>query len=132
MSQEDVATVQGGYDAFNRADIPAVLEVFDDQIEWTEPGGGKAPRGTFRGASSVANDVFATVPENFDEFQARYDRIIDAGDGRLAVVGRFSGRSKAGQTLETSFVHLWQMRNGKAIRFENIVEAEPWSRAWGA
>src|SRR5215213_1382516 len=35
-----------------------------------EPGGGRAPAGTFNGPESVANDVFSTVPENFDQFRA--------------------------------------------------------------
>jgi ketosteroid isomerase-like protein len=63
MSEQDVSTMRNAYEAFNRADIPAVLEAFDPQIEWHEPGGGRAPQGTFSGAESVANDVFATVPE---------------------------------------------------------------------
>ncbi len=70
MSQQDVSTMRAAYEAFNRGDIPAVLAAFDPAIEWHEPGGGRAPRGTFRGAESVARDVFAAVPANFDEFRA--------------------------------------------------------------
>jgi uncharacterized protein len=131
MSEQDVSTVRTAYEAFNRADIPAVLEAFDEQIEWIEPGGGKAPRGTFRGAASVANDVFAAVPQQFDEFQAQPETFIDAADGRLVVTGTFRGRSKDGQSLEAAFAHVWEMRNGKAVRFEQYVSAEPWTRAWG-
>jgi hypothetical protein len=32
------------YDAFNRQDIPAVLATYDEAIEWTEGGGGRARR----------------------------------------------------------------------------------------
>ena len=71
MSQEDVKTIQSAYEAFNRADIPAVLEAFDPQIEWHEPGGGRAVVGTFKGPDSVAAEVFSTVPEMFDELGVR-------------------------------------------------------------
>ena len=54
MSQQDVQTVRGGYDAFNRKDIPAVL--YDEYTEWIEAGVGRAPAGTFRGTQSVADD----------------------------------------------------------------------------
>ena len=54
MSQEDLNTIQSAYEAFNRGDIPAVLEAFDPQIEWHEPGGGRAVAGTFKGPDSVA------------------------------------------------------------------------------
>ena len=80
MSEQDVTTMRSAYEAFNRADIPAVLTVMDPAIEWNEPGGGRAPHGTFRGPQSVANDVFATVPQNFEQFQAQADQFIDAAD----------------------------------------------------
>lgn len=130
MSQQDVATLRGGYEAFNRADIPAVLAIFDPQIEWTEPGGGNAPRGTFHGAEGVANDVFATVPVNFDEFQAQPEQFIDAGD-HLVVVGRFRGRSKSGQQFDLPFAHVWAMQGGKATQFHNYLQADAWAKAWG-
>ena len=130
MAQRDVETMRDAYEAFNRADIPGVLAAFDEQIEWHEPGGGNAPGGTYRGAASVAADVFAAVPANFDEFRAEPERFIDAGD-HVAVVGTFRGRGKGGQGLEAPFVHVWEMRGGKAVRFRNHVEADAWRQAWG-
>ena len=130
MSQQDVETMRRAYDAFNRSDVPAVLQAFDDSIEWYEPGGGNAPGGSFRGPQNVASDVFASVPENFEEFKAEPQDFIDAGDD-LVVVGRFRGRSKSGQQLDTPFAHVWKMRNGKAQAFHNYVETESWTKAWG-
>jgi len=129
MSQQDVEIVRSGYDAFNRKDIPAVLALYDPQIEWIEAGGGRAPSGTFRGPQSIANEVFATVPQNFDDFHAEPEQFIDAGEN-VVVVGRFRGRAKSGATLDTPFVHVYQMRNGKAVRFQNYVEATAWARGW--
>ena len=130
MSQQDVDTLRRAYDAFNRGDVPAVLEVFDPQMEWHEPGGGRAPRGIFRGPQSVGQDVFATVPQNFEEFQAAPEQFIDAGED-VVVVGRFRGRSKSGQQMDLPFVHVFTMRGGKAAAFHNYPEAASWARAWG-
>jgi ketosteroid isomerase-like protein len=129
MSQQDVQTIRGGYEAFNRKDIPAVLNVFDAQIEWNEPGGGRAPVGTFTGPQSVAEKVFALVPQNFDEFQSEPKQFIDSGE-HVAVVGHFRGTSKGGGALDAAFVHIWKMRNGKAVRFQHYVEGAAWARAW--
>src|SRR5918912_2035748 len=93
-------------------------------------GGGPAPRGTFHGSESVGNDVFATVPANFDEFQVDPDQFIDAGD-HVVVVGHFRGRAKSGQQFDAPFAHVWAMRTGKAVRFHNYVQADAWARAWG-
>ena len=130
MSQQDVATVRSGYEAFNRKDIPAVLDLFDPQIEWIEPGGGRAPAGTFHGLQSVANDVFAAVPQKFDDFRVDPEQFIDAGENVVAV-GRFRGKAKSGATLDAPFVHVYRFRNGKTVHFQNYVAAAPWASAWG-
>lgn len=131
MSEQDVSTMRNAYEAFNRADIPAVLEAFDPQIEWHEPGGGRAPQGTYQGAQSVANDVFATVPENFETFEAQPESFIDAGE-YLVVVGAFRATPKAGGQMEARYAHVWKMRDGKAVSFHNHVEAAPWAEGWSA
>jgi uncharacterized protein len=130
MSQKDVETVRGAYDAFNRKDIPGVLAIYDPQIEWIEPGGGRSPAGTFSGPQSVADEVFATVPQNFDEFRAEPSQFIDAGE-HVVAVGRFRGRAKNGTAFEAPFAHVWRMRNGKATRFQHFVDQASWTRAWG-
>jgi ketosteroid isomerase-like protein len=130
VSQQDVETVRSAYAAFNRKDIPAVLATYDPQIEWIEGGGGRSPAGTFRGPQSVANDVFATVPRDFNDFRAEPEQFIDAGD-HVVVVGRFRGKAKSGATLDVPFVHVNRMRNGKVAGFRNFVEATSWASAWG-
>lgn len=130
MAQQDVSTMRSAYEAFNRGDIPAVLNAFDPQIEWHEPGGGRSPRGTYHGAQNVAKDVFSTVPENFDAFQAEQDQVIDAHE-HVVVIGRFRGKAKSGAALDVPYVHVWAMRNGKAVSFHNYVDAAGWAKGWG-
>jgi len=129
MAKQDVETARTAYEAFNRGDIPAVLTALDADVEWVEPGGGRAPKGTFRGPQRVAGDVFAKVPEHFERFEAGAEQYIDAG-ATVVVVGRFRGRSKSGRDMDLPFAHVWQMRDGKATRFENFAEAAPWATAW--
>jgi len=129
MSEQDVTTVRAAYESFNRGDIPGVLANYDDQIEWTEPGGGNAPSGTFTGADTVAQEIFATVPENFDEFSAEADDFDDQ-DGTVVVKGRFKGKNKSGADLDASFEHINEMKDGKVARFENKVDQEAWAAGW--
>lgn len=116
MAREDVQTMQKAYDAFNRADIPAVMEAMHSEIRWTEPGGGRAPAGTFNGPESVASDVFAPVPENFEEFSADVEEWIDAAS-YLAVTGHFRGSAKSGAAVNVPFVHVENARReGRELR----------------
>jgi ketosteroid isomerase-like protein len=129
MSQENVDLVRGGYDDFNSGNIESLTARFDPEIEWNEPGGGNAPSGTFRGPESVANDVFATVPANFDEFTCTVEDARDEGD-TVVISARFKGKNKSGAELDTPAEHVWEVRDGKIARFENKVDPEAWAQAW--
>jgi ketosteroid isomerase-like protein len=129
MSQENVDLVRGGYDDFNSGNIEGVLSRLAGDVEWTEPGGGNSPSGTFKGPESVANDVFATVPQNFDEFQCVPEDLSDEGDTVRASV-RFTGKAKSGAELDTPAEHVWEVRDGKVVRFEHTTEGDAWAQAW--
>jgi ketosteroid isomerase-like protein len=129
MSQENVDLVTGGYDEFNRGDVEAVIARFDPEIEWIEPGGGHAPAGTFHGPEAVANDVFGTVPQNFDEFTCTVEDARDEGD-TVVVTARFKGKNKSGAELDTQAEHVWNVRDGKIVRMENNVDQEAWAKGW--
>lgn len=129
MSQENVDLVTGGYDDFNAGNIEGVLARMHPEIEWIEPGGGNAPAGTFKGPESVANEVFAAVPENFDEFSCTVEEVDDQGDN-VVIKARFKGRNKSGAELDTEAEHPWEFREGKLSRFENKVDQGVWAKAW--
>lgn len=129
MSQQNVDLVRGGYDDFNSGNIEGVIARFQADVEWIEPGGGNAPSGTFRGPDSVANKVFAKVPENFDEFTCSVEETSDEGD-TVVVIARFGGKNKSGAELDTQAEHVWGIRDGKIARFEAKVDQDAWARAW--
>jgi uncharacterized protein len=129
MSQENVDLVRGGYDDFNSGNVEGVIGRFNAEVEWIEPGGGNAPSGTFRGPESVANEVFANVPENFDEFTCSVEEASDEGD-TVVVTARFKGKNKSGAELDTQAEHVWEVRDGKVARFENKVDKEAWAKGW--
>jgi uncharacterized protein len=129
MSEQDVETVRGGYDAFNSGNPQGVLERLDEEVEWTEPGGGNAPSGTFNGPQSVGDEVFPAVGEYFDEFRAEPENFDDQGD-TIVVTGQFKGKAKSGAELDAAFEHVYVMKDGKIASLENKVDQEAWTAAW--
>ena len=130
MSEENVEVVRGAYENFNSGNVPGVLASLDADVEWTEPGGGNAPAGTFKGPDSVGADVFSKVGENFEEFQAAPEDFKDDGDN-VVVTGRFVGKSKAGVDLDSAFTHTYELSDGKVTKFDNQTDGAAWSAAWG-
>ncbi len=131
MSEQDVSTLGRAYEAFNRGDIESAVQAFDPQIEWHELEGNPQAPGIFRGTDAVVNDVFATIPENWEEFQADPHDFIDA-DEHIIVLGHFRGVAKAGgSALDAHFAHVWRMRDGRAVHFTNYADTMMWARAMG-
>jgi uncharacterized protein len=129
MSEENVDLVRGGYDDFNSGNVDGVLARLDDDVEWTEPGGGNAPSGTMRGRDSVAEGVFAKVPQYFDEFSCTVEAARDEGD-TVVITAQFKGKSKNGTELDATAEHVWEVRDGKVVRMENKLDPEAWAAAW--
>ena len=130
MSQQDVQTIREGYEAFNRKDIPGCSNGSIRRLSGTSQVGAAPQRGVFHSAQTVADKVFSLVPENFDDFSADADQFIDSGE-HVVVVGHFRGRAKSGTVLDAPFVHVWKMRDGKAMNFYHHVETSAWTKAWG-
>jgi hypothetical protein len=129
MSEQDVETIRGGYDAFNSGNPQGVLERMDAEGVWIEPGGGNAPSGSFNGPENVGSEVFPAVGEYFEEFSAEPDNYDDQGD-TIVVTGRFKGKAKSGADLDAVFEHVYEMKDGKIARFENKPDMEAWTAAW--
>ena len=130
MSQENVDLVSGGYDDFNSGNVEGVLARLDPGVEWTEPGGGNSPAGTFTGPESVGNDVFAKVGANFDEFSCTVDGASDQGD-TVVVRAQFKGTNKSGAELDLGAEHLWNVSDGKIVRMENKPDDQAaWAQGW--
>jgi uncharacterized protein len=129
MSEENVELVRGAYDDFNSGNPQGVLARLDENVAWTEPGGGNSPSGTFNGPESVGNDVFSKIPENFDEFSAEPEDFKDEGDN-VTVTGRFKGKSKSGVELDAPFTHTYEVKDGKVTSLNNEA-GDNWTEAWG-
>ena len=70
------------------------------------------------------------IPANFDEYSVEPGEFSDEGD-RVVVRGHFKGRNKGGAELDTGFEHVFEMSDGKVVRFENKPDdAAAWAAGW--
>jgi uncharacterized protein len=113
MSSEDVATIRGAYEAFGQQDIPAVMAAFDEEIEWVSPD--TLPfGGTHHGHAGVGS-FFAELPRYWGDLSVVPEEFIDGGDAVVVIV-RLRGAG-AGGPIDMQGVHLWRLRDGKALSF---------------
>jgi hypothetical protein len=120
---DNVAIIRSAYGAFAKGDVPTVLGLFDPKIEWREaehfPYWTGAP---FVGADAIVQGVFARLRQDFDGFQVDVRRIVGAGDTVLAEV-RYKGTGKTTKRpLDAQAAHVWDLRDGKIVRFQQYVD----------
>ncbi len=89
MSESTADVIRGVYDAFGRADIPAILGVLDEGIDWSVPD--NLPHGgDFHGRDGVGL-FFQGIGENWEDLAVDIEAIVSSGE-RVVVLARIHGR----------------------------------------
>jgi ketosteroid isomerase-like protein len=124
--------VNGIYQAFATGDVPAVLGAFDPQIHWREADGFLYADGNpYIGPEAVAGGVFQRLGESVDSFVAVPEQWIEDGD-TVVVEGRYRGAMKAtGRPVDAQFAHVWRLRGGKVVGFQQYTDTRQWADAAG-
>ena len=129
---DNAATIRRVYDAFLRGDITAVVAAMDEHIEWNEAEHVTYwPGVPFVGPHAVLTGVFARLPHDFDNFSIEIGRMVAAGDTVL-VEARYRAIAKAtGKLLNAQVAHVWDLRNGKIVRFQQYTDTWQFAQVTG-
>ncbi len=126
-------TVKALYDAFGKGDVPAVLGAFDPQIQWREAENFLYADGNpYIGPQAVAEGVFQRIVSDVENFAVLPEHFVEGGD-TVVVEGRYRGKMKAtGTPVDAQFAHVWQLRDGKVVRFQQYTDTKQWAEAAGS
>jgi ketosteroid isomerase-like protein len=116
--QENVRLVQQAYECFGRGDVQGVLNSLSEQVEWQTPKPEGVPfGGEYRGRQGVAR-FFADLKQH-DEITRFEPREFIAQGDRVVACGVYACTVRAtGRKMESEWVHLFTIRNGKVVRFQ--------------
>jgi len=128
MSQLNVEIVRGVYDAFESRDMDGMMENVDDDVQViaTE---GLPWSGTYSGPGGV--EEFIRSIEEHVRLTIETDELVDSGES-VAQIGRTVGEAYAtGHHFDLREIHVWALRNGKIVTFQNYVDTEGQRQALG-
>lgn len=130
---DNLAIIEQIYQDFARGDVPAVLALLDGEVQWYEAEGNPWWQGQPAvGPEQVVAQVFARVAAEYDDFTIRLVRTVGCGDTVLAEA-RYAGVGKAtGLTLDAQVAHVWDLRDGKVVRFQQYVDTAQLRQVLGA
>lgn len=134
MSKENIDTMKKLYEAGARGDAAAFRELVAADTEWTTPPSAELPMwatGTCKGVEAVLKEIIGPTHQLFENFRPEVDEHIDAGD-QVISIGRFRGKARnTGKELDSAFVHVSTIKNGKIVRHRNTCDTAAWLRALG-
>ena len=130
MSQSPAAVVQAAYAAFGSGDIPGLLALCSDDVEWSHNGPKGLPygAGVFRGKAEVAQ-WFGHVAAH-DDVRQFEPREFFEGPAHCTVLGweRTADRH-TGREFETAWTHVFEVKGGRIARFVGSFDSDVRARA---
>lgn len=121
---EALEVVQTAYAAFGRGDLPAILSLVSENVDWKFFGARGLPyTGAFRTKDEVAK-WFASIPE-VDDILVFEPREFITGGEHVTVLGWERTRARpSGNIFETEWAHVFTVRGGRVVRFWAMYDTE--------
>jgi len=129
MSQS-IQQVRDIYAAFDAGDVPRFLGYLDPQVRWCEAEGNAYADGNpYVGVDAVVAGVFARLQQDFDGFRVEVGELVGGGDV-VTMLGRYKATARAsGKPLDVQAAHTWWLRDGKVVRFQQMVDTAGFAAA---
>jgi ketosteroid isomerase-like protein len=131
MGSNDVDLVQSAYAAIGRGDVASFFATMSDDVDWFETEG--LPfGGHYRGPAQVGESVFGPLFADFPDFTVTPQEFIGQGP-TVAVVVHYQGTASQTQAqLDAAAVHVWDVEDGKIVRFRQFFDSVKYREAVGA
>ena len=119
------------YNAFAEGNIPAVLEGMDNNIVWNEAEGNSLADGNpYKGPDAVLNGVFARLGAEWENFRLVDIKLHEMADNQVLATLRYHGKNiKTGTSIDAQAAHLWTLKDGKVIGFQQYVDTKQLAEA---
>jgi ketosteroid isomerase-like protein len=119
-------TIENLYNAFAIGDIPTVLDGFDDSIIWNEAEGNPYDDGNpYEGPDAVLNGVFARIGGEWENFRLVDILLHEIPNNQVLATLRYHGKYlKTGIPINVQAAHLWTLKEGKVIAFQQYADTK--------
>ncbi len=131
MSKHNIDIIRGMYDSFARGDVPSVLEAMDPAIEWNEAENFPYADGNpYVGPTAVVEGVFKRLGDEWENWSITTGEVLEAANDAVVVLGRYRAKyKKTAGPLDAQFAHVWWLRNGKVVKFQQFTDTEQVAKA---
>lgn len=124
--KENTTIIDNLYKAFSVGNIPTVLAGMDEKIVWNEAEGNEYAVGNpYVGPDAVLNGVFARVGADNEYFNLTDIKLHNMDNNQVLATLRYKGKlKKNGAEYDAQVAHLWTLKDGKVIAFQQYVDTK--------
>jgi uncharacterized protein len=120
--KDNLRIVQQAYEAFGRGDLPAMLALLTEDVEWQHPEIENVPWAVSVRGKDAVSGFFAAIAKSVDIEKFEPLQFIAEGD-RVVVLGRESVRVKSTKrAYSTEWAHSFTLRDGKISAFREYTD----------
>jgi ketosteroid isomerase-like protein len=122
MSQENVEIVRRMWEVYEERGLDAVLEFFDESINWRAVPGAVDDAGELNGVEAMRRYLGDWL-ETFADVSTVPTEILDLGGDRVLATLRVSGRARlSGIETGLSYAVVYTLREGKIVQGREYVD----------
>lgn len=121
---------QAAYARFGSGDIPGLLNLFSNDIDWCTPLIDGAPHTGMRNGIDKVREFFSALDEAENITLFEPSEFITEGD-KVVVLGKIAATVKStNRSYETDWVHIMTVRDGKITNFLEFFDSAAVTQAF--
>lgn len=121
IQTENYKIVSNHYKASAEGNIEKMFENVSPKIVWKEMDGFPCA-GVYHSQSEIVENVFKVLGRDWTNYRFELEQLIDGGE-YIVGIGNYRGKNKKTQKeLNVRVSHLWQIKEGKIVRFEQFTD----------
>lgn len=131
MNEEtNTQIIRDAYEKFGSGDVPGLLSLFADDIDWATPHIENAPFSGNRLGLEEVGEFFKLLGEAEDIAFFEPDEFIAQGD-KVVVLGSSKATVKStSRSYETDWVHVFTVKDGKVTNFAEFFDTAAATKAF--
>src|SRR4051812_36357268 len=123
--QENTKVVQEAYGAFKTGDIPSVLSLMSNDVNWRLPDVENMPQAGQRRGLEQVTEFFSILGDTQEALQFDPNEFIAQGE-KVVALGHYRWKiNSSGREYESDFVHVFTVRDGKIVGFDEYFDTAP-------
>ncbi len=122
----NLAVIQGAYDAFSKGDVPSVLAALDANVVWNEAEGNAYADGNpYKGPDAVLKGVFERIGADYEYFNLSDIKLHEVSNNQVFATMRYNGKLKKNSAIiDAQAAHFWTLKDGKVTAFQQYVDTK--------